>query len=398
MRVALVTHQFFPAYHTGVERLALNLARQLGLMGHETFVVTSAQHAGTTAQPYAFEGVRVRPVQAGRADLARPWAHERALTPRLQETFEEERPDIVHVMHPMRLPQAFEVGSAMGIPVVAQVADFVYPCARITMIRRDGSLCLSAENGAACAASCGIGVGPDRVEWGRRALAAAAAVVSPCRSTTELHRRNGLDTSGWHHVPWGVDYAIHPRRLPAPETDRLTLGFIGSLLKHKGARVLLDAFAALPDGALELRIYGGSFHESSYERELRRAAGPDARIRFFGEYTHADLPAILADLDAVAIPSLWHENLPTTGLNAIASGVPLLVSDVGGLLELIDEYSCGFAFRVGDAAALADLLQALLDDPGRLAAVRKMIRLPPGVEEEAWRIAGIYDAVGSGAP
>lgn len=145
---------------------------------------------------------------------------------------------------------------------------------------------------------------------------------------------------------------------------------------------------------ITLLLYGDSFHESRYEAELRRRVGGDPRVRFEGSYDHAELPTILATLDVVAIPSLWHENLPTTGLNAVASGVPLIVSRVGGLTELVDDYDCGFTFRVGDADDLARLLESLRREPRRLERLRERIGYPPGVEEEAWRIEAVYaDAV-----
>lgn len=392
MRIAVVTHQFFPRFHTGVERLALNLAGQLRRMGHECVVVTSAQHSSGTTASYAVDGTRVRPVAAPRADLARPWLHDGRLGPRIRRVLEEERVELVHVMQPMRLPQAFGEALDLGLPVVAHVSDFFYPCARITMLRRDGTLCGSPEEGAACAAACGIRGAGERIEWARWALGSAAAVVSPCRSTIELHRESGFDTCGWLHIPWGTDYALYPSRLDPPGGERLTIGFLGTLLEQKGARVAVEAVRRLPGAPVALRLYGSSFHEADYERSLRALAADDPRIRFEGTYEHAELPQILAALDAVVIPSLWHENLPTTGLNAAAAGVPLLVSDVGGLLELIDDYDCGFTFRTGDAADLAALLDQLLDDGSRLADARRRIVDPPSLEEEAWQIEEVYAA------
>src|SRR5207237_8054931 len=108
---------------------------------------------------------------------------------------------------------------------------------------------------------------------------------------------------------------------------------------------LVEAVRLRHGRPLRLELYGGSFHEQGYEAELRRLAGADPRIAFRGSYSHEELPGILAGLDAVAIPSLWHENLPTTGLNAVAAGVPLPVSNVGGLVELPGHLDCGLAFR-----------------------------------------------------
>lgn len=307
-------------------------------------------------------------------------------------TLRDECPDIVHVMHPMRFPQVFAAAAAAGVPLVAHVADFFYPCARITMVRRDGSLCSSPEEGDRCLSACGFAAARERLEWARTALGSAAAVVCPCRATIELHRQSGFNTSRWHHVPWGVDYALHPERLSPPPPGPLRVGFLGTLLAHKGARVAVDAVRSRPGLDVELRLYGESFHEPDYEHALREAAANDPRVVFAGRYNHPDLREILAELDAVVVPSLWHENLPTAALSAIAAGVPLLVSEVGGLTELIEDYRCGLAFGHGDSESLAELLEHLVSAPEILRNLRRRMASPPRIEDEAAWIAVFYEA------
>ena len=246
MRIAFVTHQFFPAFYTGVERLTLNLANQLRRMGHECVVVTSAEHANGGSSAYAYDDVWVRTVPAGEVDLARPWLQDRSVVDAVARVLREEETELVHVMHPMRLPQAFEAAERLGLPAVAHVADFGYVCARLNLLRTDGSRCPSAGEGAACVSACGIESGPERYAWGRALLARAAAVVSPCRWTIDRYAAEGFDTSDWHHIPWGTDYGLHPGRLAPPSRDELTVGFLGTLLRHKGPHVAVEAMRLTP--------------------------------------------------------------------------------------------------------------------------------------------------------
>jgi glycosyltransferase involved in cell wall biosynthesis len=393
MRVAFVTHQFFPAFYTGVERLTLNLATHLRKMGHECIVITSADHSNGGGDRYVHAGLVVRAVAAGETDLAKPWAQDPRAARALGAILDEERPDIVHVMHPMRLPQVFGEAESRRIHVVVHVADFGYLCARLNLLRVDANLCDGSDEGRMCVSACGISAGRERVAWGREMLRRAAAVVCPSRFAIGVFEAEGFDTSNWFHVPWGVDYSIHPERLPGPSGDRLVLGFLGTLIYHKGPHVLVEALRLLPGHDIEVRLYGESFHEDTYSRELRALAAGDQRIQFLGRYEHDELTNVLAPLDAVVIPSLWYENLPTAGLNAIASGVPLIASDVGGLQELIDDYECGTTFRAGDPSALAEVLARLLMHSASLLDARKRMVHPPGVEEEAWAVAGIYASV-----
>lgn len=233
VRIALITHQFLPQYYTGVERLTLNLATQLRKLGHDTVVLTSAQHSSGDAAAYVYKGVRVRPIATTRVDLARPWLEDRSASSDIADVLDEDV-DIVHVMHPMRLPQVFDEAECRGIPVVAHIADFWYLCARINLLRANEELCTDADGGRACSTICHIPTGPRRLRWAMDILSRARAVISPSRFAIDVHASQGFDTAHWHHVPWGVDYAVHPGRLPASTSNGLRIGFIGTLLAHKG--------------------------------------------------------------------------------------------------------------------------------------------------------------------
>src|SRR5436190_222092 len=92
-----------------------------------------------------------------------------------------------------------------------------------------------------------------------------------------LRRSRRPSGSTCHHIPWGTDYAIHESRFDAPPGDELVLGFMGTLLRHKGPHVVVQAMRLQPDLPIRLLLYGGSFHEEDYERELREIAGGDER-------------------------------------------------------------------------------------------------------------------------
>lgn len=393
MRVALVAHQFFPANYTGVERLTLNLARQLQRMGHECTVFTAAEHASGTEAPYTVQGIAVQPLRVGSVNGLVPWVDPSRLAGRLRRAMLEQGPDLVHVMHPARMPMAFAVAGELRLPVVAHVADFWFCCPRVVMLRVDGERCFDAHGGRACARACGIPVGPRRLSWCQRVLAGASAVIVPCRATAEIYSRQGFDVAGWEHVPWGVDYALHPARLPPPRNPRVTVGFIGTLLPHKGSHTLVEAVQQLEPGLVDCHVWGESFDQVSYERELKAKAAGNPSIVFAGRYTHEEFRSVLEPLDAVVVPSLWHENLPTAALNAVAAGVPIIASDVPGLRELVEDYRCGWLFPPGDAAALAELLTSLCADRSRVETTREGMLYPPSLEEEAWRITRIYDSL-----
>jgi len=118
-----------------------------------------------------------------------------------------------------------------------------------------------------------------------------------------------------------------------------------------------------------------------------------AAVRREDENATGSEDGCVTPLDAVVIPSLWYENYPIAAANAVAAGVPVIVSETGGLKELVDDFNAGFVFELGDGRALADLLVRLVEDRDLLRVTRKEMLYPPSVEEKAYALEEIYNDV-----
>jgi len=174
-------------------------------------------------------------------------------------------------------------------------------------------------------------------------------------------------------IPNGVDLA----RFPVPEPAKLTsLGiwaerrvvtFVGRLERQKGLRWLLESapewLERLPD--CDLLLVG----RGPLEPELRRLAeklGISRRVHFAG--WRPDVPEILAVSELLVLPSEW-EGMPNVVLEAMASRLPVVASEVEGVRELLGETSDIQTVRFGDRKALAERLVRLLSDPQLAAEV-----------------------------
>jgi glycosyltransferase involved in cell wall biosynthesis len=151
-----------------------------------------------------------------------------------------------------------------------------------------------------------------------------------------------------------IDVRAAPRS--SPEAGRPRLVFVGRLKYPKDAGTLLEAAALLGDREFELAIVG-----DGPERPALAAAVSDPRIRFEG--TREDVPAVLAG-SAVFVLSSRSEGLPISVLEAMAAGLPVVASDVGGLREQVLDGVTGLLVPAGDPQALAAALARLVDDPG----------------------------------
>jgi len=193
-----------------------------------------------------------------------------------------------------------------------------------------------------------------------------------------LRRDIGVRAAQVHQLDHGVD----SERFAVPGTDRcrqalpagflppdgLLVGTVGRLAGVKDQQSLLAAFAQLrsaaPDLAPRLRLaLVGDGPERAALAAQAVALGIADATWFAGD--RSDVPALLAALDLFALPSL-AEGISNTVLEAMASGVPVVATDVGGNPELVKPGVNGVLVPVGDAAALAQALLVLLrDDTGR---------------------------------
>lgn len=135
-----------------------------------------------------------------------------------------------------------------------------------------------------------------------------------------------------------------------------TFGCIGQLERHKGIDVLQQAFHQNKAIEAKLEIVGSG----SLEEQVRDWARLDERVGYKGKIPNEQLPEWYASIDALVVPTLTYENSPTVIYEALASGIPVIVSDIGGAAELITSQS-GIRIPAGDSEQLARAMSMMVD-------------------------------------
>lgn len=149
-------------------------------------------------------------------------------------------------------------------------------------------------------------------------------------------------------------FAVHP--VPEKDNGRIEVIFIGQLIHRKGIDVLLEAIAplfAMHPGLLLTVIGGGDLLESLRQRAQELGVGQ--RVRFEGVVPIDEIPSRLAGSDLLVLPSRW-DGWGLVVNEALAAGVPVIVSDRCGASDLIREGVNGYVFRSEDAANLRSCL------------------------------------------
>ncbi|MCU0511412.1 MAG: glycosyltransferase family 4 protein [Anaerolineae bacterium] len=163
---------------------------------------------------------------------------------------------------------------------------------------------------------------------------------------------------------------------PQPQPRPFTIGYMGRLVPEKGIALLLEAAAGLP-GDWHLRLVGGGPLRSALAQQAARL-GIAPRVEFVGQVASTAMPAQMAALDVLVLPSLtrpnWKEQFGRVLVEAMAAGVPVIGSDSGAIPGVIG--AGGLIVPEGDAAALRQALLCLLQQPaerqrlGRLGRAR----------------------------
>jgi glycosyltransferase involved in cell wall biosynthesis len=153
-------------------------------------------------------------------------------------------------------------------------------------------------------------------------------------------------------------------RVPGVRPVR-TILTVANLRREKAHEVLLRAAAILAPARPDLRfLIAGDGPRAAELRALADTLGLADRVEFLGHVE--DVPALAGRADAFVLPSR-SEAFPNAAMEAMAAGLPVVASAVGGLLDLIDHGRTGLLVPVDDAGALAAAIDQLAADPARAA-------------------------------
>jgi glycosyltransferase involved in cell wall biosynthesis len=358
------------------------------------------------------------------------------MRPILAQVLRDLQPDAVHVTHLINHTAALlEAVQELGIPCYATFTDFFGFCYNNKLEASDGSLCAGPAPDRSNCMACHIkdasrhpgthwalrwGAHPRRVAW----LASAAnlarrlpplrrgqldgllediarrpdtllslysayrEVVTPTRFLRAAYERNGF-AMPMRSIPFGVGIERRPKP-SRPAGHRPVVGFIGQIARHKGTDILVEAFSRLPKDAAELHIYGNADRNPAYMSRLHVMA-EGAPIHFRGTFEKEGMREVMDGLDLLVIPSRWYENSPLVLLNALATHTPVVVSDVAGMTEFLDEGRNGFSFQRSNVDSLEHRLGQVVLDRDRLFGLpltTQYERTPRIMAEETLAIYG----------
>ncbi|OOC53528.1 MULTISPECIES: glycosyltransferase [Nocardiopsis] len=358
MRIAMVSEHASPlAAISGEDAGGQNvhvaeLATALAARGHEVAVYTRRTDAEKPDTVSMGPGVRVEHVRAGPAapiskdELPRYMPE---FAQRLRAAWRIHRPDVVHAHFWMSGFASLRAANTLGLPVLQtfhalgtvkhrhQGSDDTSPVDRIPTERAVASQCdmvvaTSTE---------------ERRELGEWGVPPERVAVVPC----------GVDTS-----------RFTPKGPAAARGDRPRLLSLGRLVRRKGVDTVIRALAEVPEA--ELVIAGGADLDRLWTQpeavRLRMVAermGVEDRVRFLGCVDRYEVPALLRSVDA-AVNVPWYEPFGISTVEAMACGVPVVASRVGGHVDTVVHGETGLLVPPRSPKRLGRAMRWLLSDEG----------------------------------
>lgn len=391
--------QFYPPVIGGEERHVRNLSVELAALGHDVHVasldVGSAPQQDPGVQVHSLHNLGVKvPALYPTADrpLALPMP-DPLVTRALSQVVGQVRPDVVHA-HNWIINSYLPLAAARRLPLVYSLHDYSHVCATKRLMFHGEELCSGpAPRKCLDCSSDWYGAGRGQVIWsmvrtGRPVRNRLVDLFTPV--SRFVGEANQLDEQG---VPWEVvpnfvpDSLLAARDLPQdpalPEGDYLF--YAGDLSEQKGVDTVLAAYATLDPATRPALVLVG--------RPAMDLSFLPAGAVVHEKWEHERVLSGFAHATAAVLPSRWPDPCPTTVLEAMALGAPLVTTHMGGIADMVVDGESALVVPPGDVPATGAALARVLDD----ATLRERLSAQASVEVRRYlqstvadRLAGIY--------
>lgn len=276
-----------------------------------------------------------------------------------------------------------------NLQILLTLHEYLAICMHDGQMVKVGSLELCSEPSPPACAQCFPALGEAtmwlRRDYLREALLQADGFVSPSHHLADTYIRWGIPSERIRVIENAqAPLAPLPPRARPRGDNTVRFGYFGQVTPYKGLDVLLQALNLVPVGIrsqMSLVINGANLElqRPEVQARLKKMSAPLERtgvVRWAGSYRHDALQARLVSVDWVVVPSVWWENSPMVIQESLASGRPVMCSNIGGMAEKVLHDVNGWHVEVGDAQAWADAFISAVD--GSIEWERLQRRCGPG--------------------
>jgi glycosyltransferase involved in cell wall biosynthesis len=378
-KIILCSNAYPPYFIGGAELIVHQHAKILKKLNHDVIIFSG--QLNNSGKRYSikhdtFEGIPVFRVCLHSRDFSSDFFSftHKEVENLFDNVLEDFSPDIVHFHNIIGLSAGLiQVAKQRKIKTVLTLHDYWGICHKNTLINYDGSIC---EKPFDCE-KCQQFISGQRWEniptHMRRGFISSQlhmvdTFISPSNYLANMYVKAGLNGTNMNVIPNGIDVERFSMVSRGSDGDSVRYSFIGYLGKHKGLDTIIEALPLLKkrDQVL-VNIVGYGEHKPQLEALLKRNRCDDI-VRFWGPIDNNRIEDVYRETDVLILPSIWPENNPVSITEAMASGIPVIASRIGGIPEIVDDGKTGYLFEAGNAHDLAKKMSEFFSDRTKLTA------------------------------
>ena len=373
MRILFCTNAYPPHFIGGAELIAHQQASALSSLGHEMYGFvgdTSGKIARHDIVDDELDGIPIKRIGLDPIDFNAdfPNFHHPEVESRFIETVQDFQPDLVHCHNLIGLSAYLPfLAKIYGARVALTLHDHWGYCLKSTAEWLPGTLCTDSSRCATCQTFVNEGRGkyiPILLRKNTINLLTEFVDIhiSPSNFLADCYRIHHPKTLLTKVVWNGINLQRFTHSLRTESVERFQFLFAGYLGKHKGILTLIDAFSSVAlDTNATLAIAGDGDLLTTCKESVKRH-GLEKRVIFYGKIPNEEMPRLLSESDALVLPSIWPENQPVSITEAMAAGLPVIASNLGGIPELLSNPQAGLLVEANNTAALENSMRQLCGD------------------------------------
>lgn len=354
----------------GAEKYFIELSKELERLGHQvaTFSMKHPKNLPSPWEKYFVPRVSFNE-KSFLNSIRRPFRILYSFTARrkFSKLIKQFKPDIIHIhnIYHQLSPSFLPIAKKHKIPVIMHLHDYKLICPNYQLLSH-GQICyrcLPNKYGQCLKQRC------FKNSFWKSLLATMEMTLH--HKTLKIYRKNidlfiapsnfmkrTVSAFFWPDDKIKLIYNFPDKISSSLESELGDYGlYFGRISPEKGINVLLEALS-LSKTKPKFKIVGAGPELENYQASLK-ALGLEEQVEFLGPKYGPDLFKIIAQAKFIVLPSIWAENMPLTLLESMMAQKVVIVSQTGGLPEMIDDKENGFIFRNGDVRDLARVIDSL---------------------------------------
>lgn len=318
----------------------------------------------------------------------------------LRKWIRKVRPDVIHLNNIARYQNSIVLAAIReNIPLMQTVHDIRAICPTGTGIKRNGKIC-NNEFGLKCLSNKCLRfrsfiylVFPWKIKQllNRQAICCYVVVSNTFK---EIFKFNGF--SNVIFIPFFIDNQKY--QYNKNKKNKNNLLYVGSLIDIKGLKYLIKSMPVVLEKFPEARLHivGEGSSRKEYERVVKNL-GIGKNIIFHGKAPNNKVHEFYQNANIVLVPSVCIDQYPLVGLEAMASGVPVIGSNIGGIPEWLEDGRTGLLVEPGNTEQISSSLIKILSNENLMKTMaenaRKRAENWPNHEDYADKLIEIYNNI-----